>query len=386
MLDSGIFSAWNKGGTLDLKEYIAYLKRNEKWLYSYVNMDSIPGKFGVIRTTADVEKSAQISYDNLQEMKNAGLHPIPVFHQGEDLKWLFRMIEDGDRYIGISTAKDLRTQVQRRWLDQVFTLITDKQGRPVIRTHGFGITNPVLMTRYPFFTCDSTTWSLHAGMGHLLFPPYEGVRKDATGFHGGTPNYLKKPISLVTSGVQHESSSGQDRQFEKFVHERRELVEYAVQQFLSKHLGCTIAHVRNNANGRRHSILVYYLELCKHLQDIRFTELSASLLTYGEQALQMPKAVKPFNMTLMFATMFNKSWEQLMADLGVTTRLLSYYKLRTMKDSVLEHYVTTGLSTPGEYVQRAPKTSWASESYKSYRSGKLHERLERLKNEASGVT
>src|SRR5580692_1929900 len=83
MLDSGAFSAWKRGISINLAEYIAYIKKHEHLLASYVCLDQIPGKPGVKRTQAEVDDAAAQSYKNQQTMKKAGLTPIPVFHQGE---------------------------------------------------------------------------------------------------------------------------------------------------------------------------------------------------------------------------------------------------------------------------------------------------------------
>src|SRR5260221_8934511 len=106
MLDSGAFSAWNRGEEINIKEYIAYVKRNQHLLHSHVNLDVIPGVHGQRRATDDVESSAKQSYDNLQIMKAAELRPIPVFHHGESLTWLERLLKDGEPYIGLSASKD----------------------------------------------------------------------------------------------------------------------------------------------------------------------------------------------------------------------------------------------------------------------------------------
>ena len=69
-------------------------------------------------------------------MKSKGLKPIPVFHQMEDFKWLYRMLDDGEPYLGISPTKGSDRHEYRRWLDKVFTILTDKDGWPIVKTHG----------------------------------------------------------------------------------------------------------------------------------------------------------------------------------------------------------------------------------------------------------
>jgi hypothetical protein len=72
--------------------------------------------------------------------------------------------------VGISPANDRSTSGKRVWLDEVFYHITDADGWPVVKTHGFGMTSVELMWRYPWFSCDSTSWSLMGGYGKVMIP------------------------------------------------------------------------------------------------------------------------------------------------------------------------------------------------------------------------
>jgi hypothetical protein len=66
MLDSGMYSAWSRNDdTLSVKKYMKYIRENEKYLFSYVNMDKIPGVYGQKRTQEQVEDSAAVGYRNL---------------------------------------------------------------------------------------------------------------------------------------------------------------------------------------------------------------------------------------------------------------------------------------------------------------------------------
>src|SRR4051812_44347063 len=82
LLDSGAYSAWTKGVVIDLPSYIQFIKKHRRMLAGYVNLDVIPGQDG--RRPHDreqIEAAARASYRNLQLMRDAGLTPIPVFHQ-----------------------------------------------------------------------------------------------------------------------------------------------------------------------------------------------------------------------------------------------------------------------------------------------------------------
>jgi len=56
------------------------------------------------------------------------------------------------------------------WLDDLFLRICDEQGRPKVKTHGFGMTALVLMFRYPWHSVDSTTWIKITSTGGVYLP------------------------------------------------------------------------------------------------------------------------------------------------------------------------------------------------------------------------
>ena len=69
-----------------LERYIKYVHEHSNQLYDYVNLDVI---FNPERT-----------WDHQKYMESYGCKPIPVFHFGEDLKWLKRYMDEYE-YIGI---------------------------------------------------------------------------------------------------------------------------------------------------------------------------------------------------------------------------------------------------------------------------------------------
>ena len=354
LLDSGEFSAWRRNTSVDLKRYIKYLQENKDFLFGYVSVDKIPGKFGAKRTQGEVENSAKVGYDNLQKMHEAGLSPIPVFHQGERWYWLERMLADGKKYIGISSSKDLWATEQQKWLDQVFTLLTNSKGEPLVKTHGFGITRPGFIFRYPFFSCDSTAWSLAPGYGSILIP-----RLNRT----GTFEYLKQPTKIVLSGVKHKSPSSQKKQFEGLSGPHRA----AVEKFLHELAELTVGEVRYGTNFRREMMLLYYRHLGEALTKVRFKERRKSLLYEFKNLEQPPDRFD--HLHIMFATNLNKEWSEMMTQIGCEDRLLSYWELKDKPNEVLQNYVKYGTHAP--YDRKDPKAEWKSEAYRNFRRLKL---------------
>lgn len=156
MLDSGAFSAYTKGEKVNLDDYMAYIKKYEKYLTCYVNLDVI----------GDAEATAR----NQEIMEANGLKPMPVFHIGEEFVHLKRLM-DKYEYIGIGGIANLSgTSESFIFLNKVFDMVCDSSGIPQNKLHAFGITNTHAMMNYPWYSVDSTSWLYSSRMGLLYLP------------------------------------------------------------------------------------------------------------------------------------------------------------------------------------------------------------------------
>jgi hypothetical protein len=289
-----------------------------------------------------------------------------VFHQGEPITWLERMLKDGEKYIAVSAGKDLLGDAERtKWLDVVYSIITDAQGRPLIKTHGMGITKPSYLTRYPFTTVDSTTWLLTPGFGIIIVPSY-GL--------DGKPDYSRPPIRVPVSGISQQSTTQQKLQLEGLSGMQYE----GVVKFLRDEVGCSIGQARYGTHFRRKAVLLYYLRLAEHLKDIRFKEAGGGFVTKIKSIGGKPLPAQ--KLMIMFATsLTNTEWSQMLTDHGAWHRLLSYYETRKIPYEKFEKWVMHGMLR--QYVKRDPKQVGWSEAYRNHRHLKQLERFERLENE-----
>lgn len=359
MLDSGAFSAWSRNGSIDLKAYIAYVKRNERYLYSYVTLDVLAAGVESKRTRASLEAGAEASYRNHCEMKAAGLKPIPVYHQGESFSHLERMLKDGEPYIGISTRKDIMVDGQRSFLDRVYTMLTDKEGRPIVKTHGFGITSPQLLLRYPFYTVDSTSWVLGPGFGKLLIPPKIG----------GEYRYDRLPAAVVVSGVPQSSKSSEARQYQGMGQAERK----AVEEYLAT-LGMSVTQCRASRVLRCIQWVHYFKALTAHAKGLRFTSGYGLGIEGKEVVKRKVKGIEGMELTLMFVTHINSHWHaHSLNEGGADTQLLSYFDLRELPDEALAQYVTEGKAYVGPNAGSRER-SWGNTIYEEHRRLALHDR------------
>lgn len=156
-LDSGAFSAWSQGVSIDIYEYIGFIKKHLDVIHVYVNLDVIG--------------NAEATWKNQKIMEKEGLRPLPVYHYGEDEKWLKRYLRQGYEYIGLGGFVEVSSRAQMRWLDRIFSrYLTDDRGYPKVKVHGFGLTSLSLLFRYPWYSVDSTSWVMTSRMGSIYVP------------------------------------------------------------------------------------------------------------------------------------------------------------------------------------------------------------------------
>lgn len=148
--------------------YAAFVKEHKIGIDFYANVDAIG--------------NPALSYRNLKYLEEQhDLKPVPIIHNGTDLKWIERHIREGYDYIGFGVSMRVFSRESTlTWLDKAFDLVCSGPGRlPRVKIHGFGITSIGFLFRYPFFSTDSTTWALRAGYGSIIVPL---MRRDGTFF------------------------------------------------------------------------------------------------------------------------------------------------------------------------------------------------------------
>jgi hypothetical protein len=162
-IDSGAYSASTKGVKIDIRAYAAFLKQ---WA-RYID----------VAACLDVLFNPEASWGNQKALEALGCAPIPTFHFGEPMVWLERYI-DQYPYIALGGAVGQPPAMLIQWLDELWgNYLTDSDGFPVVKVHGFGITGVPLMVRYPWFSVDSTSWLMAAANGKAAVyrpDPYTG--------------------------------------------------------------------------------------------------------------------------------------------------------------------------------------------------------------------
>lgn len=366
LLDSGAFSALTQGAEITLDEYIKYIKRNKEFIDSYVALDVMPAvraRKGKGVGAKDIDATAKASFENYLRMKDAGLDPMPVVHMGEHPEWLHRYLDLKVPYIGLSRSMKEGNRVAiKHWLNLMFDILTTADGKPVCRTHGFGITAASLCCDFPWYTFDSIAWARPAGMGICFIPHF---KEGTTEF-----DYRRYPRRL------HISNNAQ-KILSRDAFNRKTKIEQAEVRAWFKMLGVTMADVRNDYGCRAYLRVCYYNQIAAHCADRfdrdkdRGTRQGLGFAALGPH-LKKPY-VKPFGKPKVIYVATGAEYANVLNRCNIADRLISYWTLRNMPDGMLEHLKTTGHVTLNDEPQ-LPKFDWKTKKnnrYKVHRSMKL---------------
>jgi hypothetical protein len=173
MLDSGAFTAWNKGEKTTVEDvkrkYSKFIELadglfDEIWA---INLDVIPGERGRDPTPQELEEAVRVSDLNYEILtKEFGNIILPVFHQGESPQRLVEcaaQVDGRHNYICVSPRNDCAESIRINWARDVHSMLADKY--PHVRTHGLATTGNRMVRNVPWYSGDSAAWVQHGGFG-----------------------------------------------------------------------------------------------------------------------------------------------------------------------------------------------------------------------------
>ena len=160
-LDSGAFSSFTQGIQVDIKKYCAYVLK-------HIDI------FEVV-SVLDAIGDPNQTYRNQMEMEQRGVNALPCYHYGEPEEVL-EYYASNYPYITIGGMVPISSPQLRIWLDRIWgRCLTNPDGTPKIKVHGFGLTSVPLMARYPWYSVDSSAWVQLGGIGSIFLPPFGTV-------------------------------------------------------------------------------------------------------------------------------------------------------------------------------------------------------------------
>ena len=146
--------------------YASFVKRFQKQVELFANIDAI--------------RNPELTWNTQRFFEEEhGIRLVPIVHVGTDLKWVDRYLEHKYDILGLGgyAARNARDDAMR-WTDEVFLkLCPESNGyKPIIRVHGFALTAWEYMTRWPFWSVDSTSWVKYSAYGWLCLPRWSALK------------------------------------------------------------------------------------------------------------------------------------------------------------------------------------------------------------------
>lgn len=153
-LDNGAFSAWKKGGALDVPGYTEWAV---KWLkHPAVDWCLIP----------DIIDGSE--HDNAAMVRDWPLHKalsVPVWHMHESLEYLAWLTNMFAR-IAIGSSGEYASIGNPRWWSRIHEAmgVLCDDGMPKVKIHGLRMLDPVVFSHIPFSSADSTNVARNIGI------------------------------------------------------------------------------------------------------------------------------------------------------------------------------------------------------------------------------
>lgn len=182
MLDSGAFTLYQKYKKNNevlpdevlqqyVDDYIDFLNEWGEDLFCFVAVDSVPDPTNVDQSFAQKTWDNYLyMYSKLKESVRDKL--IPVFHYGEDFKWLRNMLEyrheDGSPvdYIGLAISLEGTRKVRITWGQECMKII-ERSSNPNVKTHAFGVGVKSVLDNINVTSTDATSWVKRAAYGMI---------------------------------------------------------------------------------------------------------------------------------------------------------------------------------------------------------------------------
>lgn len=147
------------------QKYANFLKENHKKFETIINLDII--------------NNPEATWENQKWFEKQGLDVTPVWHYGTDIKWLENYMTKGYKHIALgglhpTPFKELKEPLDDIWIKYWL----DKRGYPKVKVHGFAVTGPKLIYRYPWWSVDSTSWVKLGLFGCVTIPKQKYGKSD----------------------------------------------------------------------------------------------------------------------------------------------------------------------------------------------------------------
>lgn len=146
LLDSGAYSAFTKNKTVNLLDYMNFIRANPM-VKDYIALDVIG------------DSLLTIAFYDIMRIK--GFDPIAVYHYGEDQQVLNHYLESGAKTIALGGTVPIKDKTKvAEWCKELHLKYPD------IQFHLLGSTSKVVLESQSVVSCDSSSWYMMAVNGY----------------------------------------------------------------------------------------------------------------------------------------------------------------------------------------------------------------------------
>jgi hypothetical protein len=177
MSDSGGYSAWQLGTTVELQSYLDWCLEFRALPHSppavHVNLDVIPGAKGRQATHQERMEAVEASMANADRMRAAGLPVAEVYHQYEPAHVLDELLarRQPGEVLCIASKKDESPAVRNAWMLEAWRyLLAKHQLGALPPIHGLGVSSRRNIFQYPWWSVDTLAWAAPGMFGAGLDP------------------------------------------------------------------------------------------------------------------------------------------------------------------------------------------------------------------------
>jgi hypothetical protein len=169
MFDNGAFSFWKSGTPTNWNEF-----------YSIVgDLIRVP-HFDWFLCPDVIDGTAEDNDALLLDNPYPKHYSVPVFHLHEPIDRVVRLAHEYPR-IALGSSAEYSKIGTVKWhsrMREIFSAITDKQGRPICKVHGLRMLDPKIYTQYCFSSCDSTNLARNVGIDKAWTGGYAPASKE----------------------------------------------------------------------------------------------------------------------------------------------------------------------------------------------------------------
>ena len=173
-LDSGAFTAFTQNKEIPITEYAEYIK---KWQHVWTTCSSLDAIGRGAVDSMEQRQFARQSWSYYKKLTELGAKVQPVYHVREPFEVMHAYLNLGADYIFIGGMVPESTQWLMQRLDMLWDkVLTNPDGTPKVKVHGFGLTDQRLMFRYPWYSVDSSSWLMTGVFGSCVFREFNDFR------------------------------------------------------------------------------------------------------------------------------------------------------------------------------------------------------------------